>query len=117
MNDTPPDLTTLATQLRYLLDRQEISDCLMRYARGVDRHDETLLASAFHTDAIDNHGPFTGTVHAIITWANDMQTENYVRHAHNKTCESVEMNVEFRYVATDWTTDWATGSVSGMRSA
>lgn len=44
------DAQTL-TDLRLLLDRQAISDCVVRYARGFDRGDHALMASAFHDDA------------------------------------------------------------------
>src|SRR5882724_2908499 len=44
--------------LRQLLDRQAILDCLHRYTRGVDRLDRQLLLSAYHADAIDDHGLF-----------------------------------------------------------
>ena len=48
-------------QLQMLLDRQAILDCVQRYARGLDRHDDELTASAYHGDALDHHGGFTGT--------------------------------------------------------
>lgn len=41
---------------REMKDRQEIYDCLMRYCRGIDRLDRELLLSAYHPDAIDDHG-------------------------------------------------------------
>lgn len=47
-------------ELHYLLDRQAIVDCLNRYNRGVDRCDEELLLSAYHADATECHGAFTG---------------------------------------------------------
>ena len=34
--------------LQYLLDRQAIADCVNRYARGLDRHDDEMVASAYH---------------------------------------------------------------------
>jgi len=42
--------------------REEIRDLLARYCRGVDRMDADLIASAYHPDAIDEHGitQFTG---------------------------------------------------------
>lgn len=43
-----------------LKDRQAIYDCLMRYCRGVDRLDVDLLKSAYHHDATDDHGIFSG---------------------------------------------------------
>ena len=48
--------------------RDEIRELLTRYCRGVDRMDAELIASAYHPDAIDEHGmtQFTGeTVGAV----------------------------------------------------
>ena len=33
----------------------------MRFSRGIDRFDRALMLSAFHPDAIDDHGEFVGT--------------------------------------------------------
>ena len=41
---------------REMKDRQEIYDCIMRYCRGIDRLDRETLLSAYHPDAIDDHG-------------------------------------------------------------
>jgi hypothetical protein len=32
----------------------------MRYSRGIDRLDRDMLLSAYHPDAIDDHGMFVG---------------------------------------------------------
>lgn len=45
-----------AALVRELKDRQEIYDCIMRYCRGIDRLDRAVLLSAYHPDAIDDHG-------------------------------------------------------------
>ena len=60
MNETDTQM------LRKLLDRQEILDCLTRYCRGVDRLDKSILLSAYHPDARDDHGLFVG--HATEFW-------------------------------------------------
>lgn len=39
-----------------LVARQQIHDCLMRYARGVDRRDRDAIVSSYHPDALDDHG-------------------------------------------------------------
>ena len=57
MADDPP---AIGREVRELLDRQAILDCLNRYNRGVDRCDEDLLLSAYHEDATECHGTFTG---------------------------------------------------------
>lgn len=49
-------------------DRREILDCLTRYARGIDRLDVPLVLSAFHDDAIDCHGEFTGSPAEFVAW-------------------------------------------------
>ena len=51
-----------AELVRELKDRQEIYDCIMRYCRGIDRLDRDLLLSAYHPDAIDDHGTYAGAV-------------------------------------------------------
>jgi hypothetical protein len=40
-----------------LLIKQEISDLMMRYCRGVNRLDMDLVRSCFHPDAREDHGP------------------------------------------------------------
>jgi hypothetical protein len=42
--------------IEQLLDRQEIEDVLIGYARGADRGDAELIAAAYHPDAIEDHG-------------------------------------------------------------
>jgi hypothetical protein len=56
----PAEEAPSGAQVRELLDRQAILDCLNRYNRGVDRCDEDLLLSAYHEDATECHGTFTG---------------------------------------------------------
>lgn len=43
-------------RIQEVADRDEIRQALMRYCRGIDRGDEELINSAFHSDAIDDHG-------------------------------------------------------------
>ena len=44
-----------------LVDRAAIHDVLMRYCRGVDRCDLDLVRSAYHRDAVDDHGYWKGS--------------------------------------------------------
>jgi hypothetical protein len=44
-------------ELGELLERQKIWDCMLRYARGMDRLDVALALSAYHAGAIEDHGP------------------------------------------------------------
>ncbi|MGH8461000.1 MAG: nuclear transport factor 2 family protein [Stenotrophobium sp.] len=76
--------------LRQLLDRQAILDCLHRYTRGVERLDRELLISAYHPDAIDDHGLFVGTAAAFAEWALPYHRDNQRVTNHlilNHSCE------------------------------
>ncbi|MEV0493003.1 nuclear transport factor 2 family protein [Streptomyces atratus] len=64
-------MTSAPEALQRLVDRQEIQDALARYARGVDRGDWELVRSAYHPDAHDEHGSFSGGVDGLITWLTD----------------------------------------------
>jgi hypothetical protein len=54
--------------VRNMLDRQAILDCVTRLARGIDRMDTALVLSAYHPDAIDDHGVFVGPPEGFWKW-------------------------------------------------
>lgn len=64
-------MSDLEAQVRYLADRQAILDCIYRYARGVDRDDMDLLTSAYHDDAVDDHGFYLGNARGLGEWVFD----------------------------------------------
>jgi len=77
-------------RLRELQDREEIYDCLMRYSRGVDRLDRDLILSAYHEDAIDDHGMFVGNPQEFADWVISMHSQTHLSHLHslfNHYCE------------------------------
>jgi hypothetical protein len=55
------DTGELERQVRGLLDRHEITECLFRYTRGLDRLDKELWLSAYHEGAFDNRAPVATT--------------------------------------------------------
>jgi hypothetical protein len=63
------DDDALHTRLQEMIDRADIHDCMVRYARGMDRRDRDLLRSAYHDGAIDDHVGFVGLVDDFIDWA------------------------------------------------
>ncbi|WP_121709288.1 nuclear transport factor 2 family protein [Streptomyces sp. E5N91] len=69
-------------QVTELLERQEISDCLLRYCRGVDRQDRDLLLSAYHPDAVDDHGRVVLGREEFADWVFAMHRDNHVAHSH-----------------------------------
>jgi hypothetical protein len=68
----------MTSKIEEYQSRQEIIDCLCRYARGVDRLDETLILSAYHDDAIDHHGSFVGNPREFISWLRQSHTNRIV---------------------------------------
>lgn len=44
-----------------LVAKQAIRNAMLRYCRGVDRGDADLIGSAYHLDAVDEHGVATYT--------------------------------------------------------
>lgn len=53
-------LDALAARLALLEDREEIRQRMYSYARGTDRLDRALVEDAYHPDAHDDHGTFSG---------------------------------------------------------
>jgi len=87
-----------AKDLRYLVDRQAILDCIRRYARGVDRHDEELMASAFWPDAQINYGSWSGPPHLFTGWANEGHDSKYIAHLHNLTTQTADIHGDTAHV-------------------
>jgi SnoaL-like domain len=54
--------------LRQLLDKQEITEVLYYYARGVDRSDREALGRVYWPDADDDHIVFRGAGEALIDY-------------------------------------------------
>ena len=78
-------------KLRERLDQAEISDCITRYARGMDRLDRALARSAYHEGAIDDHVGFVGEVDDFLDWAFAYHG-GQVRHQHYVTNHHIELD-------------------------
>jgi hypothetical protein len=86
-------------EIRWLLDRQAIRDCLTRYLRGLDRHDALLMASAFWPDAQINYGStFSGPRDEFIRWGNAWDAKRWLAHSHNLTNQTVEIDGDTAHV-------------------
>jgi hypothetical protein len=68
--------------VRELKDRQEIYECLTRYCRGIDRLDREMLLSAYHPDAVDDHGAFVGPVDAWADFVFNLHSTHQHRTQH-----------------------------------
>ena len=51
-----------------LADREAIRQTIFNLARSVDRCDEELMRSCFHSDATDDHSSFRGSADEFVKW-------------------------------------------------
>jgi hypothetical protein len=84
------------------MDRQEILDCLNRYCRGMDRFDAELVRSAYHPDAIDDHGPYCGPVEGLIEKVFASDGTRYVRSQHILGNHTLELAGDVAWGETYW---------------
>lgn len=54
--------------LKAIRAERDIRAALLRFCRGADRKDYDLLRTAFHEDAYDDHGAYSGDVEGFIAW-------------------------------------------------
>jgi hypothetical protein len=85
MNDT--DLAAL----RRLADKEAIRDCVHRFARGLDRHDEGMVRSVFDAAALDNHGDAVVTREEFPKFANEWHANVSTHHFHAITTHFSEI--------------------------
>ena len=53
-------MAELERELRELLDKQVLTELVVRYARGVDRWDKELVLACFHADATLHYNTYVG---------------------------------------------------------
>ncbi len=86
------DLAQLREDVRYLMDRQAIADCIAQHARGHDRHDVELLTATYHDDGVDEHGHVVNPGPAYAEWANATHATSSASHLHNVTTHTCEID-------------------------
>lgn len=80
-----------ADALQGLLDKEAIREVSLRYTRGIDRHDEALLGSAYHAGASDDHGAYIGSGEGFVEYANRVHAQNWVCHQHYVTNQTIDL--------------------------
>jgi hypothetical protein len=88
----PNPLDTLEKNVRYLMDRTEILDCISRHARGCDRHDVDLISSTYYEDGVDEHGHAVNSGPDYAEWANKAHAETSLVHTHNITTHTCDID-------------------------
>ena len=84
--------TVSPERLVELADRQDIADCLVRFALGMDRFDRATFLSAFHPDADLSAGPFVGGPADLYDWASALHEQGQVATHHNVLNQTVEID-------------------------
>lgn len=91
--------TTRAARLEEIIDKDEIRDVLMRYSRGVDRHDRETLRSCYHVDSYDDHGHWKGNGQDFADFIIDSLTERTHTTSHSVANILIEIDPENRHLA------------------
>jgi SnoaL-like domain len=92
-------VTAMDENLEEMLNRSAISDCIVRYARGVDRLDEELFLSAYHPDAIECHGSFIGSPTELKEYLWSRQKDRAITQ-HHITNQSFDIDGDVAHVET-----------------
>ena len=82
MKNYEGDTVDREARIDAMLDKQEIFECLLRYTRGIDRHDVELARSAYHEDGRDDHAHFVGSGYDMIDWVNEAHDQLFRGHQH-----------------------------------
>ncbi len=61
-------MDTIIDDLKILLDRDKIRDCLARLARGEDRRDAALIRASCWPDSTTDYGVFLGSFDEYLAW-------------------------------------------------
>ncbi len=96
-------MNELEATVRELADRQAITDCLLRYCRGVDRLDRELMLSAYHEDAIDDHGIVVLGAADFVDWALDYHRTHNLEHHHGISNTVIDLDGDVAHAETYYT--------------
>jgi hypothetical protein len=95
-------IAALEHAVRGLQDRQEIQDCLVRYCRGIDRGDVDYALTAYHPDALDDHGVLCGLASELVGWAIKSHNEGQLRTQHLISNISMDIQGDLAHCETYW---------------
>jgi hypothetical protein len=86
------ELDQLRRDVRYLMDRSAILDCISEHSRGHDRHDADLLTKAYHPDGVDEHGKAVNSGPKYAGWINPVHAAGSQAHTHNITTHMCDID-------------------------
>jgi hypothetical protein len=70
-------MTDRDPEVQALLDKQAVREVVLRYCRGIDRHDRDLVRDCYWPEATDEHGSFTGSRDEYVAWIFDRVLPRY----------------------------------------
>jgi ketosteroid isomerase-like protein len=92
-------LTERDPEIQRLIDEAAIRRLIALYPRALDRHDHDLLASMFHPDAIDDHGPANGPVSNFLALMRERSRAG-VHWTHHYGNQIIELEGDTAFVET-----------------
>ena len=90
-------------RLQELWDKDRITAVLQRYARGLDRFDEALIASAYHADGLDHQGDTAMTGAEFASYVLTVANADYKLTRHLLSNISIEVNGAIAFAETYYT--------------
>jgi hypothetical protein len=81
--------------LNDLIDKQQITEVILRYCRAIDRGDRELLKTVYHEDAVDRHGVFNGPASEFMAMNIAAVLPDLVSLTHNIGNILIELNRPF----------------------
>lgn len=92
--DIEEEVRLLRATVQHMKDRQDILDCIVREARGRDRHDEAVIRSCYWEDGADEHGPVICPADEYPARANAGHAAFFAANCHNITNHTCEIDGE-----------------------
>ena len=89
--DVAAELADLRARVGLLEDRAAVAACIAAHARGCDRHDLDLIASAYWPDGVDEHGRAVNSGTEYGPWANAVHGATSAAHLHHVTTQTCEI--------------------------
>jgi hypothetical protein len=62
------EMDAITQELKSLLEREKIRDCIAHLARGEDRRDAKLISASYWSDSTTDYGVFLGTFDEYLAW-------------------------------------------------
>ena len=61
-------MNTIQDELKALLERDKIRECIVRLARGEDRRNAELISASYWSDSTTDYGVFVGSFDKYLAW-------------------------------------------------